>query len=1104
MDTLKIFKILGIDETRDKDMIKSAYRRQLTHANPEEDPQGFMELRQAYEEANLLADHPLDGEAAADTSPLGVWIGKLERHYNSLSSRTNMGLWRELLSDDVCMDLDMFIDARNRLLYFMLNHFRLSTEAFKLIDDVFLISEDKEELKEHFPIHFLNYIEYQSNNEQFFDLDIFVGEDEAAYDDFIAECLAIKEKLDNGDYEGLDDAFDGITRFGIYHPFLDVERLRYCLARDLPVDYDGVDALIEKHADNPYVRLHLANLRWNEDRHEEAREYLVQLLEQYPEHYTAKLMMARYYYHVNDYKKAKEECETLLGLSSNDEAVYDLLKQANGHVISEYEAALRDGSLDIEDILELCWCYYENERSEECLGLLTGMNPDEEHVLDYHNLLGRVYVTLHEYEKALPLLAIWQGEIERLVDDGTEKYKKRRRRYVLARYLQALCHHELGNDQKALEFLDFNIDEWDDIGIRLSCHTLKAEMKLASGRAEECISICMHVISIQHAYFPAYVYMQQAYEKLQNAQMVVDTFYQAIDVYPDYVKVYTLTAEVYLHVRQYGEARNIIQMARGRNLADPVLDLIEIKAIRFSAATNEQTAEVLPLCDALVDWISRDGISKPSLNEAYFEKIYAYMDMDQYAEALDIVNECIRSFPDVDEYYRIKAKVLYGMEQYKEALTLFISHKNEDEYDGAYVFGMAICYEKSGQEDKAIEHFKETLDINERHYLANHRLADIYMERIKRRWNRDFYKLAIYYSEKQLEINDSGYYYIECALVYMEGYDFDKALEHLSRVLEMEPDNPYAYNNIGWIYQLSRRDDEAIEMYRRAIMFDVDKKMTLPRRNLADMYIALHRYKEAHALLLQCQKDFKDVTWYGVIGDCMKFAGSYREAIRAYKLSASSSPPRNTYITESIALCYEAAGSFRAARVYHARYMRLTNASARAYNNIGDFYLFCKNNLKRAYKYYHSAYMITSAKDKSSSEYMRSLLDLIEVSCRMGNGAEAETYYEETMDYITGTWSDIENYIDWPSYKVMHIYRIFRLYYFSSRIDKAEGYMRRLFCDTRCVCCEYDLCMEALTAKGYCHLYRGERGEAVECFERVHGEDPNDTRARYELSRLKG
>ena len=42
------FHILGIEETKDENAVKMAYRKLLKETNPEDDPEGFKRLRTAY------------------------------------------------------------------------------------------------------------------------------------------------------------------------------------------------------------------------------------------------------------------------------------------------------------------------------------------------------------------------------------------------------------------------------------------------------------------------------------------------------------------------------------------------------------------------------------------------------------------------------------------------------------------------------------------------------------------------------------------------------------------------------------------------------------------------------------------------------------------------------------------------------------------------------------------------------------------------------------------------------------------------------------------------------------------------------------------------
>ena len=49
MDETISFSILEIEKTKDKQVIQDAYRRLLVKVNPEDDPEGFKRLREAYE-----------------------------------------------------------------------------------------------------------------------------------------------------------------------------------------------------------------------------------------------------------------------------------------------------------------------------------------------------------------------------------------------------------------------------------------------------------------------------------------------------------------------------------------------------------------------------------------------------------------------------------------------------------------------------------------------------------------------------------------------------------------------------------------------------------------------------------------------------------------------------------------------------------------------------------------------------------------------------------------------------------------------------------------------------------------------------------------------
>ena len=98
------WKQLGIEPTKDKKEITRAYRTRLVDVNPEDKPEEFKRLREAYEEALRLAAQ--EEAPQEEKGPVELWADRLAALFADLRQRLCPDSWKELLSDDVCMGLD--------------------------------------------------------------------------------------------------------------------------------------------------------------------------------------------------------------------------------------------------------------------------------------------------------------------------------------------------------------------------------------------------------------------------------------------------------------------------------------------------------------------------------------------------------------------------------------------------------------------------------------------------------------------------------------------------------------------------------------------------------------------------------------------------------------------------------------------------------------------------------------------------------------------------------------------------------------------------------------------------------------------------------------
>lgn len=159
MDRIEVFQILGIEMTKDERSIKNAYRERLAVTNPEDNPEGFKRLREAYEEACRLAresDEPT--EEQRDETASGIWVEKAAAVYGNMRSRRDTKAWEELFADDCFLSLEEEENCRIKLLRFIMDHFRLPGDVWKLLDKKLDITAGAAALREKFPADFIRYI----------------------------------------------------------------------------------------------------------------------------------------------------------------------------------------------------------------------------------------------------------------------------------------------------------------------------------------------------------------------------------------------------------------------------------------------------------------------------------------------------------------------------------------------------------------------------------------------------------------------------------------------------------------------------------------------------------------------------------------------------------------------------------------------------------------------------------------------------------------------------------------------------------------------------------------------------------------------------------
>ena len=123
---MDIWRILGLEgKTEDKDVIQEAYMERLMHVNPEDDPEGFQELRSAFEEALKIADgkgEDGDDEEHFDDSEEGRFMQEVDAVYKDYQKRIDPEVWKELMERDIVVRLDTKDKICESVLVYLMRH----------------------------------------------------------------------------------------------------------------------------------------------------------------------------------------------------------------------------------------------------------------------------------------------------------------------------------------------------------------------------------------------------------------------------------------------------------------------------------------------------------------------------------------------------------------------------------------------------------------------------------------------------------------------------------------------------------------------------------------------------------------------------------------------------------------------------------------------------------------------------------------------------------------------------------------------------------------------------------------------------------------------
>jgi len=689
---MDIWTILCITKTNDRNAIREAYMTQLAHCNPEDNPQGFQVLREAYETAAKLADETT--EKTLDTSPVGLFMAHVTKLYDNFFQRINIEEWRDLLREDVVVQLDTEDEVSERLLSFLMDHHYLPHKVWQLLDNHFGWLGRSIELEQTFPAEYLGYIKNQVRFENL-RYELFEYTEDANktdYEKIVTQWHSVRRCLDSGEYAGIEELFEELAK--INHP----------------------DFLLAK-----------AELYRQRENYKDAHSILKPLLNDYPEHAGTLLEYATLLHHEALPLHNCEECETPC-----DKKVTMSLSEGSEVGVSPTERRGLGGSvpIDIEN---------KNENQDE-----------DRNDIDTEKL----ELSLSQYQKVLEIepeyFSAKRGISECLI--ALQRYEEARELLysILVEYPQSIyAMSGFGHVNFKLKELYTKKHKEDPTDVEVLINLVKFNLSLGDDDLEEAYKLLIANPQLStHKRYPAF--MGECLMHRLEYDEAIEYFKDALNR-EEFYRSYARLAAALIQNNNYDDALTYATI--GINLPACFENDKSNKARLFMYKGNVFSHRG-HFDEALEEYSQAEEI-QPFLSRLHYDKAVIFKKLHRYAEAVDSCEYSLQLIPYDPDPYCLAMEMYYDANRYDDVLSWAERAENMDVEHSKITYFKACSLRLLNRESEALPLLLSLENID---YQSNDiskglvlsEIAFIYWsdEHLNMLSTKDYIKRAIEYDSK--------------------------------------------------------------------------------------------------------------------------------------------------------------------------------------------------------------------------------------------------------------------------------------------------------------------------------------------------------------------
>ncbi|MCA2725390.1 MAG: tetratricopeptide repeat protein, partial [Microcystis sp. M048S1] len=216
--------------------------------------------------------------------------------------------------------------------------------------------------------------------------------------------------------------------------------------------------------------------------------------------------------------------------------------------------------------------------------------------------------------------------------------------------------------------------------------------------------------------------------------------------------------------------------------------------------------------------------------------VYRYL--ENYEQALTVINQAISLVPNNPNYYNEKWAVLSELKRYDEGLAA-INQAINLAPRAAWYYNRGNLYYYQQKYDLALSDYDKAIELNPNYAYAYYNRGNLYK-------NLQKYELALADYDKAIELNPNyAKAYYNRGVLYYDQKKYELALADWNKAIELNPNFTDAYYNRGNLYYNQQKYDLALSDYNKAI--DINPNDAGAYLNRGGLYSYQQKYELALA-----------------------------------------------------------------------------------------------------------------------------------------------------------------------------------------------------------------------------------------------------------------